>query len=257
MKKGFTLVELSIVLVIIGLLIGGILVAQSMIDSVKAQSFIRQIGQINIAASNFKTKYNYLPGDSPFHSAAGDGDNKLEDSNINSGSTTYVRDFNYEFSNFWVHLQQDGFLAKEYSTLSADASSGIVVGTHIPSASGASSKNAGILPYYHSFYSYGKYKYIFCDWSTTTTELIWTSWGNQSPIFTPMQAFSIDVKMDDGITGFATSPNVYSYTGNVLGYGPTGADTCYSSSANNTYLTNSDIGCCMMVNMFIQTGQTQ
>lgn len=62
-QKGFTLVELSIVLVIIGLLIGGILVAQSLIDSVKIQSFVRQIQQYDIAISNFKLNFRCLPGD--------------------------------------------------------------------------------------------------------------------------------------------------------------------------------------------------
>ena len=48
-KSGFTLVELSIVLVIIGLLIGGILVGQSLIESAKMNSFVRQVQQIDIA----------------------------------------------------------------------------------------------------------------------------------------------------------------------------------------------------------------
>lgn len=63
MNKGFTLVELSIVLVIIGLLIGGILVAQSMVETAKSQALIRQLGQYDTAAMNFKTKYNTLPGE--------------------------------------------------------------------------------------------------------------------------------------------------------------------------------------------------
>ena len=53
MKKGFTLVELSIVLVIIGLLIGGILVAQSMIHTAKIQNTVRLIQQMDTAVSNF------------------------------------------------------------------------------------------------------------------------------------------------------------------------------------------------------------
>ena len=77
MKKGFTLVELSIVLVIIGLLIGGVLVAQSLIDSAKIQSTIKILGQSDIAISNFKDRYRQLPGDTNLTLGAGGytGDN--------------------------------------------------------------------------------------------------------------------------------------------------------------------------------------
>ena len=75
MKKGFTLVELSIVLVIIGLLIGGILVGQSLIESAKTTATLQQLSQFDIAVSNFSTKYKQLPGDSKFH--GGDGDQAI------------------------------------------------------------------------------------------------------------------------------------------------------------------------------------
>lgn len=55
-KKGFTLVELAIVLVIIGLLIGGILVAQSMIGTSKITAAISQIQQFDAGVESFKTK---------------------------------------------------------------------------------------------------------------------------------------------------------------------------------------------------------
>jgi prepilin-type N-terminal cleavage/methylation domain-containing protein len=63
-NKGFTLVELAIVLVIVGLLISGILVAQSMINTTRIQAFGRQIGQYDAAIANFQDKYKGLPGDS-------------------------------------------------------------------------------------------------------------------------------------------------------------------------------------------------
>lgn len=77
MKKGFTLVELAIVLVIIGLLIGGILAAQSMIDTAKVQRLIRNIGQYEIAINNFRQTYRFYPGDDPYFTPPGDGDDTL------------------------------------------------------------------------------------------------------------------------------------------------------------------------------------
>lgn len=64
MKNGFTLVELSIVLVIVGLLIGGILVGQSLIESAKLNRVISQLSQYDVAVTTFYTKYKQLPGDS-------------------------------------------------------------------------------------------------------------------------------------------------------------------------------------------------
>lgn len=74
-QLGFTLVELSIVLVIIGLLIGGILVGQSLVNATKMQSFIRQLAQYDVAVGNFKTKYKSIPGDSRLF--GGNGDNEV------------------------------------------------------------------------------------------------------------------------------------------------------------------------------------
>ena len=77
MKKGFTLVELSIVLVIVGLLIGGILIGQSLIESAKLKNAINQYSQYDIAVSNFLGKFNQWPGDSSLFGTGGNNDGLL------------------------------------------------------------------------------------------------------------------------------------------------------------------------------------
>jgi prepilin-type N-terminal cleavage/methylation domain-containing protein len=62
-KGGFTLVELSIVLVIIGLLIGGVLVGQSLISSAENNRIIKDVQQYNIAVQLFYSRFKALPGD--------------------------------------------------------------------------------------------------------------------------------------------------------------------------------------------------
>lgn len=76
-KKGFTLVELSIVLVIIGLLIGGILVGQSLIESAKIQGYVKKIQQWEIAFDLFKSKFGQFPGDTDLMAPAGNNDGMI------------------------------------------------------------------------------------------------------------------------------------------------------------------------------------
>ncbi|MDK9694224.1 MAG: prepilin-type N-terminal cleavage/methylation domain-containing protein [Sulfurimonas sp.] len=63
MRKGFTLVELSIVLVIVGLLIGGVLKGKEMIESTKIKKVKTDIDSIVAATYAYQDKKGVLPGD--------------------------------------------------------------------------------------------------------------------------------------------------------------------------------------------------
>ena len=62
-QKGFTLVELSIVLIIIGLLIGGILKGQELIRNAQSKALIAQLDAYRAANNGFIDKYGQYPGD--------------------------------------------------------------------------------------------------------------------------------------------------------------------------------------------------
>ncbi|MCB2009776.1 MAG: prepilin-type N-terminal cleavage/methylation domain-containing protein [Geminicoccaceae bacterium] len=62
-EAGFTLVELSIVLVIIGLIIGGVLKGQEMIESARVKSTMSQVESYRAAHNTFYDKYRAMPGD--------------------------------------------------------------------------------------------------------------------------------------------------------------------------------------------------
>ena len=62
-SNGFTLVELAIVMIIIGLLIGGILKGQELVENARVNATVAQIKAIQAATATFHDKYNALPGD--------------------------------------------------------------------------------------------------------------------------------------------------------------------------------------------------
>jgi prepilin-type N-terminal cleavage/methylation domain-containing protein len=65
-RKGFTLIEVAIVIVIIGLIIGGIIAGQGAIEEARKTKIIAEINTFNTAYKQFVDKYRQLPGDFPF-----------------------------------------------------------------------------------------------------------------------------------------------------------------------------------------------
>lgn len=62
---GFTLIELSIVLVIIGLMVGGIVGGKALIHQAELQSVVRDFNTFQTAVYGFQSQYEFLPGDLP------------------------------------------------------------------------------------------------------------------------------------------------------------------------------------------------
>ena len=77
--RGFTLIEIAIVLVIIGLLLGGVLKGEELIRAARVRNLINEQQNIKAAFYGFQDRYRALPGD--YGSAA---------NNISCGATTCV-----------------------------------------------------------------------------------------------------------------------------------------------------------------------
>jgi len=85
-QRGFTLVEIAIVLVIIGLLLGAILKGQGMIKNAKIKNIIRSADELRAAVYTYQDRYKALPGDddaATTHTGntrlnPGDGDGMIE-----------------------------------------------------------------------------------------------------------------------------------------------------------------------------------
>jgi prepilin-type N-terminal cleavage/methylation domain-containing protein len=107
-QAGFTLVEIAIVLVIIGLLLGGILKGQEMIIQAKVKNSIQDFSGVSAAFYGYQDRYRAIPGDdsgaaSRWATTGGDG-NRLLTGKYNSATATN------ESSMWWDHLRRSGFI---------------------------------------------------------------------------------------------------------------------------------------------------
>ncbi len=62
-QSGFTLIEIAIVLVVIGLMLGGVLKGQSMIENAKVKALQREFGSVQTMVYAYQDKFKSLPGD--------------------------------------------------------------------------------------------------------------------------------------------------------------------------------------------------
>ena len=135
-QAGFTLVEIAIVLVIIGLLLGGILKGQEMITQAKIKNVVNDYNGITAAVNSYQDRYRQLPGDDPNASSrwsgaiGGDGNGQLcngacpavpASPNLYNNAITTTPTNLQEVNLFWWHLRLAGFVG---GTTAAQQSSG-------------------------------------------------------------------------------------------------------------------------------------
>ncbi len=211
-NKAFTLIELSIVLVVIGLVAGGVLVGQSLIKAAEIRSAVTQMSNFQIAANTFKDKYFYFPGDLPNATSFwgdngthcpdgaiadttpgtcnGDGDGTVTEKAAAAGEES-------EGHMFWNHLMYAGLIEGTYTGIAGPAN---VVddlpGENVPISQIANgcyhvdSNNPGNGERYNI--SYGRYMLEFgADGGGADNDC-------DGKLLLPIDAFNIDDKMDDG-----------------------------------------------------------
>lgn len=106
--SGFTLVELSIVLVIVGLLIAGVLAGQSLIEAAKVRSITSEFSQYMSMFDQFKVKYKYYPGDLPNATGMFGAANACNGNG--NGRVGYSHPTYWEHTESWNHLRLIGLL---------------------------------------------------------------------------------------------------------------------------------------------------
>jgi len=209
-SRGFTLIEMSIVLVIIGLIIGGILKGQEIVNAAREKSLVNQVNAVRAAQNTYVDRHNALPGDDPNGTAvsagvttgngdglvgasAGAGPSNLSGSSVKTAMN--AASGGSENVSYFVELVAEGLIgnAAPISAATTPANFGVANGSPLPSVSFGGS-GLGIIQGSHTGNTNNA--------ATATSAVNWLAvWSFINPTnggVTPRAASHIDNEIDDG-----------------------------------------------------------
>lgn len=268
-QSGFSLVELSIVLVILGLLTGGILGGQALIRAAELRSVTAEYTRWVTATQTFRDKYFALPGDMsnaitfwgadpggcPGNNATattprtttcnGNGDGMISRWQTATNGNEYFR--------YWQHLSAAGLIEGSF--------------TGVPDSAVSTDPTASFSPPNVPTSKLGNAFWVTFFVGTepyTSTNRFDGSYGNaifitsrQYPfnsdagcILKPEEAWNIDTKMDDGKpgTGSVVTPKVtLQARGDGLGCSDTAYTTTSSISSISQYQLSNSLRICSLI----------
>lgn len=248
-RNGFSLVELSIVLVILGLLTGGILSGQSLIRAAEIRSVTAELQIYKTAAQTFRDRYRALPGDfrdaTKFwgrlssagalscntNSAAAvatpgacDGDGN---GNVIAGPVAASG----ERFQFWRHLNLAGLIEGSYTGLAGTNNMTHTIGGE----NAPKSKMSNGVWFTNNWSTPCTHCYSGIDYGNSY-HIGGSDAGNwpMAPLFKPEEAWNIDMKVDDGRPAYGAV--IALYFNNSCGDGTTATDLNVNYKLSNTSL---------------------
>ncbi|MET0156317.1 MAG: prepilin-type N-terminal cleavage/methylation domain-containing protein [Rickettsiales bacterium] len=212
---GFSLVELSIVVLLIGLLAGGVFAGKNLIDGARMQNVANDFLKLKSAIANFTEVQHYYPGDFPDASkdwGAADGNG---DWMISTAESAHVMN----------HLHDAGDVETAYAGGGA-----LTPGQNLMAAA---VKPAAYWTHTHTSAIQGK--------TGEAIDLAARGAGSsvlEDGALTPDRAYALDVKIDDGSP---VAGDLYASKGAAPG-----AEDCLDAASPPVYLPNADVPSCRM-----------
>ena len=265
-RYGFTLVEMSIVLVVLGLLIGSVMGAQALIRASAMRSIITEYQRYTGAVNNFRDKYQAIPGDMStatsvwgkdnancpgdngnfgwwsFNTCNGNGDGMI----TAAGAVSTPG----EAFEFWRQLEGARLIEGDYTGLAGPTGgwTGMdsVIGTNVPKSK---LKGGGWSVAYKGNDAGDSKNYAATINNILVVGAVDSGTITDAALFSPEEAWGIDTKLDDGVpgTGIAIA---------VEGIGFSTANPCTTSANKTDYagtykISNTTISCAIrFVNAF-------
>lgn len=257
MRSGFSLVELSIVLVILGLLTGGILAGQNLIRAAELRNVSTDLQKYHTAMYTFRDKYFALPGDmtnaTDFWGTMATG--TCPDATAGTGTQTCNGNGNGNLSfstaalrtgetfMFWQHLANAGLIEGTYTGIAGSTTfAHVVPGTNAPLSK--SGKNSAFSVAYANTGTGAGLVFLNAPAGNRFQfgSIFSTNVDGDQPTLIAEEAWNIDTKIDDGKPGL----------GKLMTYKNTSRANCASTDDRTTavYLLSSTVVGCNIYYMF-------